>query len=162
MTSGDNSGSDDWDGDSTDTDGKGIHIEFGISLSDLVDGILDGDHTSDDRGSLGHRPERSGTEQSSPDSDEIDRQELDESAVDSHVRTYRDGDQLTVVADLPDTDFDDVSAAVGERTNDLVVLVDEAVVDRVSLPWEVFEVDAATFNNGVLEIRVHAVGDSVS
>ncbi|MBX0295332.1 gas vesicle protein GvpH [Haloarcula nitratireducens] len=161
MTSGDNSGSDDGDRDSTDAD-DGIHIEFGLSLSDLVDGLLDGDRASDDRGSLGHRPERAGTEQSSSGSDEVDGRDRDESTVDSHVRTYREGDRVTVVADLPDTDFDDVSAAVGERTNDLVILVDEAVVDRVSLPWEVFEVDAATFNNGVLEIRVRAVGDAAS
>ncbi|WP_049998361.1 gas vesicle protein GvpH [Halococcus sediminicola] len=58
----------------------------------------------------------------------------------------------TVTVDLPDVDPRELSAGVdGER---LVVADDEGVIERVSLPHEGLAVEDASFNNGVLDVRL--------
>jgi HSP20 family molecular chaperone IbpA len=98
------------------------------------------------------KPSARGTEPSATD--------VGEAADGSHVETYQEDEHVLVVVDLPGVDFGDVSAGIVETTNDLVVLVEGAVVERVSLPGERFEVRKSTFNNGVLEIRLRPVGES--
>lgn len=71
-----------------------------------------------------------------------------------HVDAYRAGDELVVVADLPGVDAEDLSVGVDVGRNCLVVGVDGDVVERVTLPWESVVASEATFNNGVLEVRV--------
>lgn len=159
MTDPDDRDTDDGRG-GDDGDRRGIHIEFGFSLSDLLDGFLGG--SSRGRPGAGSRPggrpsDRRPTATGTPH----DREGTDES-VDVHVETYRDGDELTIVADLPGVASDAVGAGIAEGTNDLVVLVDDRVVERVELPWPAVDVAGATFNNGVLELRVAAADDATA
>lgn len=140
-------------------DRRGIRIEFGLSLRDLLGGLL-GD-SAGGRPGAGSRPAGRPTDRtptSSGSTEESDG-EAPAAPVDAHLETYRDGDELTVVADLPGVEYEDVAAGIAEGTNDLVVLVDETVVERVSLPWTAVDVAGATFNNGVLELRLDAADE---
>lgn len=151
MTRGDSNGDD--DGEREDGNWHGINIEFGLSLKDLLEG-LDADSPRDPEKSLGPRPGTAPRAGSSAGEGETTPN------VDSHVETYREDDELTVVADLPGVDHEDVSAGIGEQSTDLLIVVDDGVVERVSQPWDVVEVVGATFNNGVLEIQLRAVEET--
>jgi HSP20 family molecular chaperone IbpA len=150
--------------DENDPDGEeredGIHVDIGLSVSDLLGGLLGGSSSSV-RGRPEGRP--NGPRNSEPPSRDTQPSSTSEgvAAGDYHVETYQEDEQMTVVADLPGVDPDDVSAGVQEGTNDLVILVAGDVVERVAVPWDLAEVLDATFNNGVLHIQLQAVGESV-
>jgi HSP20 family molecular chaperone IbpA len=58
-----------------------------------------------------------------------------------------------VTIDLPDIDPRELSAGVDGNT--LLIADDEGVIERVSLPREGLAVGDASFNNGVLDVRLH-------
>lgn len=58
-----------------------------------------------------------------------------------------------VTIDLPDVDPRELAAGVDGRT--LLIADDEGVLERVSLPHEGLAVDDASFNNGILDVRLH-------
>ncbi|WP_049997335.1 gas vesicle protein GvpH [Halococcus sediminicola] len=62
-----------------------------------------------------------------------------------------------VTLDLPDVDPHELSAGVDDKQT-LVVADDGGVVGRVSLPQENLEVGDASYNNGVLNVRLDATG----
>lgn len=143
----------------TDGEERGIHVGFGLSLGGALGELLRGLSADGNRGrerGLGRRP---GTARAGRPFRSSPGEREDAGGVDCHVETYREGDRLTVVADLPGVELADLSAGLGEETGDLVVRVDEAVVERVPVPFDPAEATAATFNNGVLEVRLRAVGE---
>ena len=147
----------------TGRDGPRIHLGFVLSLGDALGGLLSGTSSRESgKRRLGRGPgiaRRPGTARAGrPDRSPSEERE-DDGGVDCHVETYREGGWLTVVADLPGVELADLSAGLGEETGDLVIQVDEAVVERVPVPFDPAEATAATFNNGVLEVRLRAAGE---
>ena len=96
----------------------------------------------------GPSPKRSDS-RSSPSPD------VDESGAESYrVDVRRDGDEITVVADLQGADPADVTAGIDADANELVVGVDDDPVDRIPLgPVTASDIDAS-FHNGILELRI--------
>ncbi|WP_372910230.1 Hsp20/alpha crystallin family protein [Salinigranum sp.] len=158
MTGENHSGPDD-DSRGNDEGSDDIHVEFGLSVSDLLGGVLGGGDSGEGAERTG-RTGAAGTPEPSARDTEPSATDVGEAADEYHVETYREDEHVLVVVDLPGVDFEDVSAGIVETTNDLVVLVEGAVVERVSLPGGQFEVRKSTFNNGVLEIRLRPVGES--
>ena len=74
--------------------------------------------------------------------------------IDAHVDARRDGDELVVTADLPGVDEENLSVGFDGGATELVLGVDGSSVGRVPVPWDAVEVADATFNNGVLVVRV--------
>ncbi|WP_435348183.1 Hsp20/alpha crystallin family protein [Haloarchaeobius sp. HRN-SO-5] len=70
--------------------------------------------------------------------------------------TNREGDELVVSVDMPAVDPDDVT--VGLSGSHLVVSVDGRPVERVPVDDPDPETVAATYRNGVLEVRVRLDG----
>lgn len=68
--------------------------------------------------------------------------------------TRRENGDLVVVADLANVTEDDLSLGIDQRSNELVIGVGGTVVERIPLEWDDVEVDDATFNNQVLEVRL--------
>lgn len=56
--------------------------------------------------------------------------------------------------DLPDVDPRELAAGVDPSGGTLIVGTDSAVLERVSLPRDDLEVAEASFNNGVLDVRL--------
>jgi HSP20 family molecular chaperone IbpA len=136
--------------DADDGTDSGIHVDVGLSVGGLLDGLLGG-------GS----PDRAGaTDESSASTRDSDAgTDPSPTADDYHVQTYRDGDELTVVCDLPDVDPDEVTAGIDERRAELVVAVGETEVDRIPLHADPVAVETSRFKNDVLRIVLRAVRD---
>ena len=62
-----------------------------------------------------------------------------------------------VTLDLPDVDPRELSAGVDDAET-LVIADDSGVVGRISLPHGGLEVGDASYNNGVLDVRLDATG----
>lgn len=67
-------------------------------------------------------------------------------------------DGYVVTLDLPDVDPHELVAGVDAESERLVVADDDRVLERVSLPSGDFEVAEASFNNGILDVRLRATG----
>ncbi|WP_254542771.1 gas vesicle protein GvpH [Halomarina pelagica] len=139
----------------------GFRLEIGLGpITDLLGGLVDVDVSRLEEGERRHpaeRGERHGVSRrpSSP-ADEAEPA----ASGDYHVQTYRSEGELTVVADLPGVDEDDLLVGLDERSNDLVVAVHDRVVERISLPWSDVVVPRVRFNNGVLDVCIRpATGD---
>jgi HSP20 family molecular chaperone IbpA len=133
-------------------DGPSIHIDIGLSVSDLIRELRDRSETRQSRDSLGVRPGgRGGRGRRSAGRRGGRREQPD---ADYHVEQYRDDDELAVLADLPGVDDDEVTAGIDEDGEEFVLAVGGAVVERVPLPWDRTEVAHTGFNNDVLEIRL--------
>ncbi|RJS97105.1 gas vesicle protein GvpH [Halococcus sp. IIIV-5B] len=63
-----------------------------------------------------------------------------------------------VTLDLPDVDPRDLAAGVDSSGETLVVGTDSVILERVSLPRGDLAVADASFNNGVLDVRLVAEG----
>ncbi|WP_101295446.1 gas vesicle protein GvpH [Halegenticoccus soli] len=138
---------------------SGIRLEIGLRpITDLLSGIVDVSHRpiegDPDRGRPADRGEWTGYEGGSTDS--TTGTDGTAGAQGYHVETYTSGDEMTVVADLPGVEKDDLSVGLSEKTNSLVIAVRGRVVRRVSLPWDPVVITRVWFNNGVLEIRARS------
>jgi HSP20 family molecular chaperone IbpA len=137
---------------------SGTRIDVNISVTDLLSDLLDGRRSETSRRTPGRRPRGRPTRRGHASGDEP---AADESADDDYrVESVRDGDELTVVADLLGADPDDVTAGIDPERSELVVATGGRVVGRVSLPWDPVEIVETSFNNGVLQVRLRpAAGD---
>ncbi|MDS0296303.1 gas vesicle protein GvpH [Halogeometricum luteum] len=135
-------------------------IDINLSVTDLLSDLLSEAKRDSDRRSLSERPGgrpsrgRPGA-QRQPDGS-ADPEGADARA-DYRVDHHREGDELTVVADLADAARDDVTAGIDPDRGEFVVAVDGRVAGRVPLPWDPVEVTETTFNNGVLQVRLGPV-----
>lgn len=143
--------------DDRDSNDRGIDVDIGLSIEDLLGGLLDskrqGDRSTSRRpGTPSGRP---GTPRGAgpPDVPEV-------GTVDARVETIREDEELTIVADLPDLDADDVSVGLSEGPTELVILSENGVVERVPVPWEDVDVTNSTFNNSVLEVTLQQAEDA--
>ena len=69
------------------------------------------------------------------------------------VDSRREDDEMSVVADLPDVDGDDVELWLDESDRLLEIRGADGVIERVSLPWPA-EIRTTRLNNGVLDVRL--------
>ena len=90
--------------------------------------------------------ERAGTDEPSPDGTE-------RAAV-----VHETDEGVVVTLDLPDVHPTDLSAGVDASARALVVGEDGTVIERVALPRGDLEVAGASFNNGVLDVRLGPTG----
>jgi HSP20 family molecular chaperone IbpA len=65
-----------------------------------------------------------------------------------------------VTLDLPDIDPRELSAGVDASDGTLLVGVEKGVIERVALPRSDLEVGDASFNNGVLDVRLRPREDT--
>lgn len=70
------------------------------------------------------------------------------------IDTRREDGEFVVTVDIPGADRDDLSIGLDPRTNELVIGVRGTVLERVDPPWRSVEATRASFNNGVLEVRL--------
>ncbi|WP_458207054.1 gas vesicle protein GvpH [Haladaptatus sp. NG-SE-30] len=121
-----------------------IDIQTAIQiLTDLVNELTD---TEEQQTSSGQD-----SRQSTAHGSETDRSaRLDE----YHVHTYRSEDELRVVADLPGVGEDELFVGIDRELPALIVVVNETIVDHVSLPENAVDIREATLKNGVLFVRI--------
>ena len=91
---------------------------------------------------------------------DIERETNTPTAADTdHAATVHPMDEGCVVTlDLPDIDPHELSAGVDTGT--LLVAVDDGVIERVNLPRNDLEVGDASFNNGILDVRLRPREDT--
>lgn len=138
-------------------------------LSDLFETIADMDERN------GRRRTGTGTAQSDnarfdygfsvgigPQADRGGTSETQPAAADTdHAATVHSLDKGCVVTlDLPDIDPRELSAGVDRSAQTLLVAVDAGVIERVGLPHGDLEVRDASFNNGVLDVRLRPREDT--
>ncbi|WP_152421658.1 gas vesicle protein GvpH [Halogeometricum pallidum] len=136
------------------------HIDINFSVTDLLSDLLSEAKRDSNRHSLSERPSgrpsRVGPGAQRRSDGTADREQTDAPA-DYHVDHHREGDELTIVADLAGAEHEDVTAGISPDRGEFVVAVDERVAERVPLPWDPVEVVETTFNNGVLQVRLRPV-----
>jgi HSP20 family protein len=83
---------------------------------------------------------------------------------DAHVSVYETDDELTVVADMPGVKKEDIDIKCdGRHVNISAATAQSEYEERIELPARVDEHSAtATFNNGVLEIKLDRTGSSAN
>jgi len=83
---------------------------------------------------------------------------------DTHVDVHEYEDRVTVIADLPGVEKDDIDLQCTGRTLSIRAAGPvRSYADRVPLPTAVDETSAsATYNNGVLEVRLDRADDSAN
>jgi HSP20 family molecular chaperone IbpA len=69
------------------------------------------------------------------------------------VDSRREDDEITIVADLPDADGDDVEVRLDEDARLLEIRDADGVIERTALPWPA-EVRTVRLNNAVLDVRI--------
>lgn len=115
------------------------------------------DYEFSTRVGLGRGPEREGSRSRSRSDRSVDTDAVD--AESYHVDVRRDGDEITVVADLRGANAEDVTAGIDPDANELIVGVDDEAVDRIPLgPVTASDIDAS-FHNGILELRIRTEGE---
>lgn len=95
-----------------------------------------------------------------PPSEHIDATDADETpsalADTDHAATVHETEEGVVVTlDLPEVEPSELSAGVNSSTQTLLVGLDNEIIERVPLPHGNLEVGDASFNNGVLDVRLH-------
>jgi HSP20 family molecular chaperone IbpA len=136
--------------DGPDDEWSGTRIDVSISVTDLLNDLLDGRETG--RRTPGRRPRGRPTGAGHASGD--GQTESGSADDDYRVESVRDGDELTVVADLPGVDQADVTTGIDPSRSELVVATGGRAVGRVSLPWDPVEVVETSFNNGILQVRL--------
>jgi HSP20 family protein len=83
---------------------------------------------------------------------------------DAHVSVYESDEELTVVADMPGVDKENIDIKCdGRHVTISATTARSEYEERIELPARVDEHSAtATFNNGVLEIRLDRTGSSAN
>lgn len=117
-----------------------------------MSGEVPGDKLSTEYGISGElgsiRPEAESEE------DSMSRSSASPTPTDEYLIEAREsGDELLVVADLPDIEAADITAGLEENRNELVLFLAGEEVERVRLPWTVADVESQ-FQHGILELRV--------
>ncbi|WP_435076950.1 gas vesicle protein GvpH [Halococcus sp. AFM35] len=143
--------------DNSDNDGKSGFVR--TVLSDLFETITEMDER-DQRRRTGTGSARSGTSRVDyglsigigPQAD-VERETSPAADTDHAASVSPTEDGCVVTIDLPDVDPRELAAGVDGRT--LLIADDEGVIERVSLPHEGLAVDDASFNNGILDVRLH-------
>lgn len=148
----------------------GIRLDIGLtSVTDLVNSLLDADASRPTQDHPRRRPDGPGKvgrkrddPPPSPGDAGIGDAEPEDAAGAAetdkyHVRTHESDDELTVVADLPGVDEEDLSVGLTDGEDILVIAVDGTPVDRVTLPWDPVAITKVWFNNGVLEVVVRPI-----
>ncbi len=81
---------------------------------------------------------------------------------DTHVDVHEYDDRITVIADMPGVEKSDIDVTCDGRTLSIRAVGGSAsYAERVQLPAPVDEQSAsATYNNGVLEVRLERADDS--
>ncbi|MDS0297743.1 hypothetical protein NDI76_03185 [Halogeometricum sp. S1BR25-6] len=134
-------------------------IDINLSVTDLLSDLLSEAKRDSNRRSLSERPSGRPS-RAAPGARRqggtADREETDARA-DYRVDHHREGDELTIVADLADAAHEDVTAGIDPNRGEFVVAVSGRVAGRVSLPWDPVDVASTTFNNGVLQVRLRPV-----
>lgn len=136
------------------------HIDINFSVTDLLSDLLSEAKRDSNRRvpseRPGGRPSRASPGARRRSGGTADRESADARA-DYRVDHHREGDELTVIADLGGTEHDDVTAGIDPNRGEFVVAVDESVAGRVPLPWDPVEAVETTYNNGVLQVRLRPV-----
>lgn len=85
-----------------------------------------------------------------------------DAGTDTHVDVHEYDDRLTVIADLPGVEKEDIDVTCDGRTLAIRATGETArYAERVRLPAAVDETSAsATYNNGVLEVQFARADDS--
>jgi HSP20 family molecular chaperone IbpA len=154
--------------------GSGVRLEIGLRpVTDLLKGLVDADVSNpppepgdgrDDEHR--HRTNREPTPRWSKPIKVRRKRARAESDAPRHesdsyyVTTHRSDDGVTIVADLPGVDEDDLSIGLAKDSNAFVIAVRGTVVRSVSLPWNRAAVSRARFNNAVLDVRLHPLDDA--
>lgn len=83
---------------------------------------------------------------------------------DVHTNIHETDDEVRVIADIPGVEKDDIDLKCDGQTLSIRATADDRdYSERLSLPARVDERSAAaTYNNGVLEVRFDRSGDSTS
>lgn len=157
------------DRDSSRDEFTGIRLDIGLtSVTDLVNSLLDADVSRPTQDHPRRRPDgpgKVGRKRDEPPPSPGDAGGAsDEEGTPSetvqtdtyHVRTYEGDGELTVVADLPGVNEEDLSVGL-TKGDDLLVAVDGTPVDRITLPWDPMVITKVWFNNGVLEVVVRPI-----
>ncbi|SFR38336.1 GvpH protein [Halogeometricum rufum] len=143
--------------DGPDDEQSPTRIDISISVTDLLSDLLDDRRAETDRRTPGRRPRGRPTRAGHASGDgPTEGGSVDD---DYRVESVRDGDELTVVADLLGADRADVTTGIDPERSELVVATGGRAVGRVSLPWDPVEVVETSFNNGILQVRLRPATD---
>lgn len=71
-----------------------------------------------------------------------------------HLDTRLADDEFVILADLPATSLDEITIGLTPSHDNCVIAQNEHILAKVPIPWDCVESTDASFNNGVLEVRL--------
>ncbi|WP_164974795.1 gas vesicle protein GvpH [Halegenticoccus tardaugens] len=143
---------------------SGIRLGIGLRpVADLLRGLVDVDitHIDHDPDHQSAMPEARLDSEPTSTSSPSGKTDTSRSSTDYHIDVYEGEDEMTVVADLPGVAFDDLRVGLDEKRSDLVIIVKDTTIERISLPWKLVRVNTVMYNNEILEINLHPPGGNL-